>query len=124
MFVLTLKYIIKYVHIFKLWYLFQDEEKRLRDEHISYQEQEARRQREHQQELLRREEEAKKRVALETRDHRRLLERQKEINQQRERLMLDQLHKAFRRSENQLVSALEERKGVVKVRILYKSITF
>ena len=45
------------------WLSIQAEEKRLRDEHISYQEQEARIAKDRQEAILKREEEAKKRVA-------------------------------------------------------------
>ena len=95
--------------------LLQDEELRLRDEHIVYQEQEARMQRDRQQEVLVREEEAKKRVAHELKEKRRLIARQEEILQQRERLMLARLQKAFRRAENHLVTTLENRKGEVRI---------
>ena len=38
-----------------------------------------------------------------------------QVNQQRERVMVDRVNKAFRRAENQLVSVLERRKAEVKV---------
>ena len=53
----------------------QDEERRLRDEHIAYQEQEAAAARHSQQEMLLREEEAKKRVARNLKEKRKLIKR-------------------------------------------------
>ena len=53
----------------------QDEERRLRDEHIAYQEQEATAARHSQQEMLLREEEAKKRVARNLKEKRKLIKR-------------------------------------------------
>ncbi|ELU07382.1 hypothetical protein CAPTEDRAFT_226170 [Capitella teleta] len=93
----------------------QEEELRLRDEHIAYQEQEAQLQRMREQEVLLREEDAKKRVAQDMREKRRKIARREEILQQKERLMLARLQKAFRKAENHLVHRLEDRKGEVKV---------
>lgn len=38
-----------------------------------------------------------------------------EMVRQKEKLLMDRLHQAFRRSESQLISVLERRKGEVKV---------
>ncbi|XP_013405388.1 uncharacterized protein LOC106170172 [Lingula anatina] len=92
----------------------QEEEKRLRDEHIAYQQQEAEIARQRQEGILISEEQAKKRMAKRLKEKRRLLAKREEIAQQKERLLMDRLHKAFRRSENQLTTVLERRKGEVK----------
>ena len=63
------------------------------------------------------EEEAKKRIANYLREKRKMSKRLEEIQLQRERLMLDQLNKAFRKSENQLISVLEKRKAEIRVRV-------
>ncbi|WAR17496.1 hypothetical protein MAR_032090 [Mya arenaria] len=65
----------------------QAEERQLRDEHIQYLEQEAANSREREQE---------------------------EMLRQREKLLMERLHQAFRRAESQLISVLERRKGEVK----------
>ena len=57
------------------FYELQEEEHRLRDEHIAYQEQEAEAARHRQQEILMREEEAKKRVARNLKEKRRIIKR-------------------------------------------------
>ena len=67
--------------------------------------------------LLRLEEEVKVRVARYTKERREDIARREELMKQREKLLLDRLHKAFRRSESQLVGTLENRKGEVKVRV-------
>ncbi|XP_046362564.2 uncharacterized protein LOC124139499 [Haliotis rufescens] len=92
----------------------QEEERRLRDEHVRYLEQEALRARKQQEKLLHREEEAKTRVAKVTKEKREDIARREELMKQREKLLLDRLHKAFRRSESQLISRLEDRKGEVR----------
>ncbi|KAL3889356.1 hypothetical protein ACJMK2_001700 [Sinanodonta woodiana] len=92
----------------------QEEEKHLRDEHIRYMEQEAKLRREREQEILAREEQAKKHVAKFTKDKRTEVARREEILLQREKLLMDRLHLAFRRAESQLISVLEKRKGEVK----------
>ncbi|KAK2169280.1 hypothetical protein NP493_1197g00020 [Ridgeia piscesae] len=92
----------------------QAEELRLRDEHVMYEMQEAQRQRDRNQEILEREEVAKKRVAAELKEKRKAMNRREVVTQHKERLMMDRLHKSFRRSENQLISVLERRKGEVK----------
>ena len=60
--------------------VFQEEEHRLRDEHIAYQEQEAEAARHRQQEIMMREEEAKKRVARNLKEKRRIIKR-REVTQ-------------------------------------------
>ncbi|XP_041361349.1 uncharacterized protein LOC121377431 [Gigantopelta aegis] len=92
----------------------QDEERRLRDEHIAYQDQEAVRSRQTEEKLLRLEEEVKLRVAKFTKEKREDIARREELMKQREKLLLDRLHKAFRRAESRLVGTLESRKGAVK----------
>lgn len=92
----------------------QEEEKRLRDEHIEYLDQEAMRKRDQSEEILKREEEAKKRLAIVTKQKRDDIARREEILKQKEKLLMDRLHRAFRRAESQLTSTLESRKGEVK----------
>ncbi|OWF49741.1 uncharacterized protein LOC110451314 [Mizuhopecten yessoensis] len=92
----------------------QEEEKHLRDEHIRYMDQEAERKRKQKEELLRREEMAKKRVAEETKLKREEIMRRLEMLRQKEKLLMDRLHRAYRRAESQLVSVLERRKGEIK----------
>lgn len=92
----------------------QEEEKRLRDEHIQYLDQEAERKRKLQEEVLRREEEAKRRMAKVTKESRTDIAKREEILRQREKLLMDRLHRAYRRAESQLISVLERRKGEVQ----------
>ncbi|ESO86001.1 hypothetical protein LOTGIDRAFT_235599 [Lottia gigantea] len=92
----------------------QEEEKRLRDEHILYLEQESRLAREREEKLINREEQAKTRMATFVKDKRGDLARREELLRQKEKLMLDHVHKAFRRAESQLIGTLERRKGEVK----------
>ncbi|XP_072021333.1 uncharacterized protein [Amphiura filiformis] len=92
----------------------QEEERRLRDEHIAYQQQEAILARKRQEDILLREERAKRHVTKTMKDKRKELARMEELNIQRERLLQDQLHKTFKKSENQLLRSLEIRKGEVK----------
>ncbi|KAK7489378.1 hypothetical protein BaRGS_00019322 [Batillaria attramentaria] len=76
----------------------QEEERRLRDEHVSYLQQEALAKRQREQLLLQREEEVK----------------QRELLKQREKLLMERLHRGFRKAESELTAALEDRKGEVK----------
>ncbi|KAK6182267.1 hypothetical protein SNE40_009987 [Patella caerulea] len=92
----------------------QEEERRLRDEHVLYLEQESTLARQREEHLLHREEEAKTRTAKFVKDKRADIARREELLRQREKLMLDHIHKAFRRAESQLVGTLEKRKGEVK----------
>ena len=39
-----------------------------------------------------------------------------ELLKQREKLLMERLHRGFRKAESQLVAALEDRKGEVKVK--------
>ncbi|XP_038052469.1 uncharacterized protein LOC119725181 [Patiria miniata] len=92
----------------------QDEERRLRDEHIAFQQQEAVLARRRQEDILLREEHAKGHVTKLMKEKRKALSRREQLNLQKERLLQDQLHKTFRKSENQLLRSLEIRKGEVK----------
>ncbi|XP_035825164.1 uncharacterized protein LOC101851493 [Aplysia californica] len=92
----------------------QEEERRLRDEHVLYLEQEAVRTRNREEDILHREEEAKKRMAAFVKEKRAFLERKEELLRQREKLLMDRLHRGFLRAESQLISVLEKRKGEVR----------
>ncbi|KAJ8321997.1 hypothetical protein KUTeg_000468 [Tegillarca granosa] len=92
----------------------QDEEKRLRDEHIRYLDQEAQRKLEQKEEIQEREEEAKRRMAAYTKERRTEIAKREAILKQKEKLLMDRLHRAFRRAESHLISTLESRKGEVK----------
>ncbi|KAK7091940.1 uncharacterized protein [Littorina saxatilis] len=92
----------------------QEEERRLRDEHITYLEQEAVTKRQREQLLLQREEEVKQRVALYVRQRRKEIAEREELLKQREKLLMERLHRGFRKAESQLTAALEDRKGEVK----------
>ncbi|XP_035658808.1 uncharacterized protein LOC118404007 isoform X3 [Branchiostoma floridae] len=92
----------------------QEEEKRLRDEYIAYQKQEADLHRGRQEDLAKQAEGAKKRVSTVNKDKLRELRKKEAMMLQKERLLQDRLHKAFRQSENQLIYALDKRKGEVK----------
>ncbi|XP_033640408.1 uncharacterized protein LOC117300735 [Asterias rubens] len=92
----------------------QEEERRLRDEHIAFQQQEAVLGRRRQEDILLREEKAKSHVTKMMKEKRKALSRREQLNLQKERLLQDQLHKTFRKSENQLLRSLQIRKGEVK----------
>ncbi|KAL5014640.1 hypothetical protein ScPMuIL_008910 [Solemya velum] len=92
----------------------QDEEQRLRDEHVRYLDQEAQRSRTKQEEILYREEEAKKRVAKYVKDKRTELKKIEDALKKKEHTLMTKLHQSFRRAESQLTSTLEKRKGEVK----------
>ncbi|KAK3732447.1 hypothetical protein RRG08_037451 [Elysia crispata] len=92
----------------------QEEERRLRDEHVKYLGQEAERERNREERLLAREEAARARLAQLLREKREFLERREEQLRQREKLLMDRLHRGFLRAESQLISVLERRKGEVK----------
>ncbi|CAH1247647.1 OFCC1 [Branchiostoma lanceolatum] len=92
----------------------QEEEKRLRDEYIAYQKQEADLHRNRQEDLAKQAEGAKKRVSTVNKDKLRELRKKEAMQLQKERLLQDRLHKAFRQSENQLIYALDKRQGEVK----------
>jgi hypothetical protein len=80
-----------------------------------FQEQEAKRTKEQQEEVVLLEERTKKHIARTMKEKRDYLGRREFLAQQRERLLVDNLHKCFRRGENRLLCALEKRKGEVKV---------
>ncbi|CAB3994118.1 partial [Paramuricea clavata] len=92
----------------------QEEERRLRDEHIQHQQQLSDVQRERQEDILVREELAKKNVMERLKERRKALMRREEHLMQRDRLLQNKIHQAFRRSEHQLLKALEARKAEVK----------
>ncbi|PVD32684.1 hypothetical protein C0Q70_08129 [Pomacea canaliculata] len=92
----------------------QEEEKRLRDEHVAYLQQEAVAKRQRLQELLQREEEVKLRVAQFVKDKRKEIANREELLKQREKLLMERLHRGFRKAESQLISVVEDRKGEVK----------
>lgn len=46
-----------------------------------------------------------------------------QLQLQRERLMLDRMNKAFRKSENQLIAVLERRRAEIKVRSAFPAAT-
>ncbi|PIK53786.1 hypothetical protein BSL78_09280 [Apostichopus japonicus] len=92
----------------------QEEERRLRDEHIAYQQQETLMARQRQEAILLKEEKAKDHVVKVMKEKRRDLARREELNLQRERLLQNQLHHSFKKSENQLKRALSLRKGEIK----------
>ncbi|XP_030829615.1 uncharacterized protein LOC582863 isoform X1 [Strongylocentrotus purpuratus] len=92
----------------------QEEERRLRDEHIAYQQQEAQLARNRQENILLKEERSKKHVTDVMKKKRKELSLREELSLQRERLLQDQLHKSFKKAENLLKRSLEIRKGEVK----------
>ncbi|XP_057308593.1 uncharacterized protein LOC130646936 [Hydractinia symbiolongicarpus] len=92
----------------------QDEERRLREEHISFQQQQAKVQRQRQQEILQAMERAKKYVMSKYKEKYRELRMREEHLMQRDRTYKDEIHRAFRRSESQLRKALKRRKAEVK----------
>ncbi|XP_072175940.1 uncharacterized protein [Diadema setosum] len=92
----------------------QEEERRLRDEHIAYQQQEAQLARKRQEDILFKEEKAKRHVTDVMKEKRKELAKREELSLQRERLLQDQLHKSFKKAENLLKRSLEIRKGEVK----------
>ncbi|CAD5113719.1 DgyrCDS2883 [Dimorphilus gyrociliatus] len=92
----------------------QEEEKRLRDEHIAYREQEKEEERDKMIELKRREEEAKKRVDEYYKTNKIIIDKRKEELERVERLAIERMQKSYLKSESQLISCLENRKGEVK----------
>lgn len=92
----------------------QEEERNLRDEHIRYLAQEAVTKRRREEWLLRKEEEVKQRVARHMRDCRKEIADREEVLRQREKLLMERLHRGFRKAESQLIAALGDRKGEVK----------
>ncbi|XP_068706194.1 uncharacterized protein [Montipora foliosa] len=94
--------------------MVQEEERRLRDEHIAYQQQEAKVQRERQEDLLMREAKARKEVMRVMREKRKRLQQREDVMMQQDRLIQNRIHRAFRRAEEQLLKSLTARKGEVK----------
>ncbi|XP_076438172.1 uncharacterized protein LOC143277267 isoform X2 [Babylonia areolata] len=92
----------------------QEEERRLRDEHVTYLQQEAVAKRQREERLLQRQEEVKQRVATYVRQRRKEIADREELLKQREKLLMERLHRGFRKAESQLIAALEDRKGEVK----------
>ncbi|XP_078356558.1 uncharacterized protein LOC144641416, partial [Oculina patagonica] len=91
-----------------------EEERRLRDEHIAYQQQQAKTQRERQEDILMREAKARKEVMRVMREKRKRLQQREDLMMQQDRLIQNRIHRAFRRAEEQLLKALTARKGEVK----------
>lgn len=94
--------------------MVQEEERRLRDEHIAYQQQQAKTQRERQEDILKREAKARKEVMRVVREKRKRLQQREDLLMQQDRLIQNRIHRAFRRAEEQLLKALTARKGEVK----------
>lgn len=94
--------------------MVQEEERRLRDEHIAYQQQEAKVQRERQEDLLMREAKARGEVMKVVREKRKRLQQREDLIMQQDRLIQNRIHRAFRRAEEQLLKSLTARKGEVK----------
>jgi hypothetical protein len=69
--------------------------------------------------LLQKEEEVKQRVAAHVKDRRKEIADREELLKQREKLLMERLHRGFRKAESQLIAALEDRKGEVKVSGLF-----
>ncbi|KAJ8020621.1 hypothetical protein HOLleu_40259 [Holothuria leucospilota] len=92
----------------------QEEERRLRDEHIAYQHQEMLIARQRQEAILTKEEKAKQHVMKVMKEKRKDLARREELSLQRERLLQNKLHHSFKRAENQLKRSLAKRKGEIK----------
>ncbi|EDO30431.1 predicted protein, partial [Nematostella vectensis] len=92
----------------------QDEERHLRDEHIAFQQQQAKVQRQRLEEIMERMEEAKKTVMHKLKERRKQLQSREEHIMQQDRLIQNRIHRAFRRAEGQLLKALKARKGEVK----------
>lgn len=100
----------------------QDEERRLREEHITFQQEQARVQRQRQQEIMQAMERAKKYVMSKYKEKYRELRMREEHLMQKDRSYKDEIHRAFRRSESQLRKALKRRKAEVKT--MYGDLTF
>ena len=100
----------------------QMEERRLREEHISFQQQQAKVQRQRQQEIMQAMERAKKYVMSKYKEKYREIRMREEHMMQKDRTYKDQIHRAFRRSESQLKKALKRRKA--EVRTMYGDLTF
>ncbi|EDV22569.1 uncharacterized protein TRIADDRAFT_58934 [Trichoplax adhaerens] len=92
----------------------QEEEMRLKAEHIEYQQQQATMQKKLQEEILLKEEGAKKNVVKYIKEKQKSVRKREAANLQMNRIQQDHLHKSFKRAENQLMTALERRKGEVK----------
>lgn len=100
----------------------QQEELRLREEHVAYTKYLAEQQQQRKTEIAEKEETAKTRLLLELQRQKEEISRREALMSQRERLYQERLQNAFRKSESQLVQALDERKGEIKS--LYGDLTF
>jgi len=100
----------------------QEEERRLREEHIAYRQREARIERDREKEIMLAMENAKKHVMTLFRQKCRLVLMRQEHLMQRDRLLQDRIHRSFRRSENHLLKALTKRMGEVKT--MYGDLVF
>eukprot|EP00794_Sanderia_malayensis_P012036 gene12036-13278_t len=100
----------------------QEEERRLREEHIAFQQREAKIQRDRQKEFMLAMERAKKHVMTMFREKCKQILMRQEHMMQRDRLKQDRIHRSFRRSENQLLKALAKKKGEIKT--MYSDLIF
>ncbi|XP_067936655.1 uncharacterized protein [Watersipora subatra] len=92
----------------------QEEEKRMRDEQIAFEQQELEKQVLKKDELIQLEGNTKKRLAKDNKEKRRQLARLVEIARRKEKLQVDLLHLSFERAESQLQNVLRNRKFEVK----------
>merc|ERR1712151_1380479 len=92
----------------------QLEERRLREEHGSFQQQQVKVQRQRQEEILQAMERAKKYVMSKYKEKYRELRMREEHMQQKDRTFKEEIHRAFRRAESQLKKALNRRSASVK----------
>ncbi|XP_077967584.1 uncharacterized protein LOC144421905 [Styela clava] len=100
----------------------QQEELRLREEHVAYNKYLAEQQQLKKKEIAEREETAKERLIAELRRRKLEITRREELLAKQEKLYQERLQNAFRKSESQLKQALDERKG--EVDSFYGDLTF
>ncbi|XP_047145718.1 uncharacterized protein LOC100210827 isoform X1 [Hydra vulgaris] len=100
----------------------QEEETRLREEHITFQQLQVRVQRQRQEEISKAMERAKKYVMSKYKEKQKEIRMREEHLMQKDRSYKDEIHRAFRRSESQLRKALKVRKAEVKT--MYGDLTF
>ena len=99
-----------------------EEERSLQTKHIEQQQRDVRQHQLRQQQILQAMELAKHHVMKKHRKHHQNLKKLEEILKQRDRYYKDKLHREFRRSESQLLKALERRKA--EVRTMYGDLVF
>ena len=99
-----------------------EEERSLRTKHIEQEQKQAQQQRLREQQILQAMELAKHHVMKKHRENHDNLKKREEILMQRDRYYKEQIHREFRRSESQLLKALEFRKA--EVRTMYGDLVY